>query len=506
MKENFKIVFYIGVAFLFSFLILGIFVNTYSQGLLTTEKNVVTVGSIIDQNPKQMTLDVLKNILGNTQTDGVNVNSLGFRGNEFVPIKPDNTLRIFLLGGSQMFGTGATSNDTTIPGYIQEYLDGEDYEFTIEVINSGLKGIDSRKELLLLENMLLGFNPDLVIVYDGLNDLRAGNSPKQIFDNWNSMCRLGQENNFDVIITLQPIAGFGHKLLTENELLYLQNGKDYQNNSLIDSLNQYQRYAVNLEKLQDCTNGIDLTSVFDDELDSIYIDEAHVSDIGNSIVARSLLSHISPHISKDIIQNQFTSNNIQTTNSDIFLEFEYTVGVLFSNFEKKITSLPLFLSEKNISSQKIDQYEKISIKTQSQFYENDEISIIIEITPPSENQLSKDKIIKLTTMSEKNNSIINNVTYLMTVSKNGEKVFTNYFFAKNELIIEVIHGNEENVKISGERRYELDALIMSPDSPIVISGKFFEPNSNYEFDIDLRTIHNTENFIFLNGFQAKIYP
>ena len=34
------------------------------------------------------------------------------------------------------------------------------------------------------------------------------------------MCELGQENNFDVIIALQPIAGFGNKILTKQETEY----------------------------------------------------------------------------------------------------------------------------------------------------------------------------------------------------------------------------------------------------------------------------------------------
>tara|TARA_Y100000741_G_scaffold363382_1_gene351508 strand:+ start:171 stop:1688 length:1518 start_codon:yes stop_codon:yes gene_type:complete len=505
MKENFKIVFCIVLAFLFSFLILGIFLDTYSQGLLTSEKNIITIGTIIDQNPKQITLDVLRNILDDVENDEVNINSLGFRGNEFSEIKPDNTFRIFLLGGSQMFGTGATSDNTTIPGYIEHYLSKNEYEFGIEIINSGLKGVDSRKELLLLENMLLKFSPDLVIVYDGLNDLRAGNSSGNILDNWNSMCKLGKENNFDVIITLQPIAGFGDKSLTQDELLYLQNGKDYENNSLINSLNQYEEYADNLEKLEDCTDEIDLRSVFDGELDSIYIDEAHVSDKGNSIVAKSLSNNIISNISKDTIQKQKINSEIGTTNSEMFLEFEYIVRTLFSNFEKNIILIPISPSEIDVISQEDELFKEISVKTQSQIYENDEIYIILKVFP-SEEKLSKDKIIKLTTMDKTNNSMVNNVTYLMTVSKDGEKVFTDYFFTENELVIEVIQGNEENVKISGERRYELDALIMHPDSPITISGEFLNSGSNYRFDINLRTIHNTENFIFLNGFYVEISP
>ena len=113
MKENFKIIFCLGVVFLSSFFVLGLFLDAYSQGLLTSEKNIISVGGIVNQNPKQVTLDVLQNILGDVQTDDVNINSLGFRGTEFTEIKPNNTFRIFLIGGSQMFGTGSTSDDTT---------------------------------------------------------------------------------------------------------------------------------------------------------------------------------------------------------------------------------------------------------------------------------------------------------------------------------------------------------------------------------------------------------
>ena len=94
---------------------------------------------------------------------------------------------------------------------------------------------------------------------------------------------------------------------------------------------------------------------------------------------------------------------------------------------------------------------------------------------------------------------------VLAITKNGNELFTNYFFAEDELLIEVIHDNDI-IKISGERRYTLDSLTATPNIPITISGNFFEPNSTYKFDIGLRTIHNSENFIVLNGFNAEISP
>tara|TARA_B100000029_G_scaffold64081_1_gene57397 strand:- start:325 stop:1836 length:1512 start_codon:yes stop_codon:yes gene_type:complete len=501
MKQNFKILFYICFVFILSFSFLTIFLESYYQGFLTSEKNIINVGGIATQNPKQVTLDVLKNILGESQIDEVTINSLGFRGEEFDKTKPENTFRIFLLGGSQMFGTGATSDKTTIPGYLDQYIENENYPYTTEVINSGLKGVDSQKELLLLENMLLDFQPDLVVVYDGLNDLRAENPPQQLLDNWNSICNLGASNNFDVIISLQPIAGFGNKTLTSDEKLYVQNAKNYENSPLLNSLNKYEMYAKNLNKLENCKDGLDLRTVFDNELNSIYIDEAHVSDKGNSIVAKSFHANLLTIMPKEITKQQPVINFSKSTNSEIFVDLQYIVQSISNNFAKKLTQTPFTISENtNFSENNIDT---IIAKTQSLVYDDTEIQIIIELIPTT-NDSFENREIKFKTIDKTNNLMINNVTYLITIAKNGEDLFTNYFFAEDELIIQTDYESNEKTKLSGDRRYELDAIIMNPDVPITISGSFFESNNTYEFDIRLRTIHDPDNFIILNGFYAKI--
>ena len=119
MNENIKITAIVGIAFLSSFVILGIFLEMYSEGLLTTEKKILDVENIFDQNPKQATIEVLRNFSGVSDADMININSLGFRGDEFSKIKSDRTYRIFMVGSSPMFGYGATSDETTIPGFTE---------------------------------------------------------------------------------------------------------------------------------------------------------------------------------------------------------------------------------------------------------------------------------------------------------------------------------------------------------------------------------------------------
>ena len=100
----------------------------------------------------------------------ININNLGFRGQEFSSQKPDDTYRIFFLGGSTAFGYGSTSDETAIPGYLQTMYDARDLPFEVEVINAGVNAVTSYTEYNMIKYRLLDMEPDLFIIYDGWND------------------------------------------------------------------------------------------------------------------------------------------------------------------------------------------------------------------------------------------------------------------------------------------------------------------------------------------------
>ena len=368
MKANIKITALVGIAFLSSFAILAVFLDMYSEGLLTTEKKILEVENIFDQNPKQATIDVLRNFSGDSKVDTININSLGFRGDEFSKIKPDRTYRIFMLGSSPMFGYGATSDETTIPGFTQKFLDKTDFGFDIEVINSGVQAADSSKELKLVKQKLITFSPDLIIIYDGWNDLRSNISPNELKENWESACEIGNKNNFDTIISIQPIAGFGNKKLTQQESEYAKMGESYSKKPLIESLSVYQEYAKNLSEIKTCTKTIDLREVFDNETETIYSDQGHVSDQGNAIIAKSLYNVILPIILKNKEFNIFENEK---------------------DFDNLTTSM----------------------------YDSREIVVNLELLPSTE---LDNKKIKISTYDNTHNEYVQNVTYFLSISKNNE--------------------------------------------------------------------------------------
>ena len=386
--------------------------------------------------------------------DKSNFNNLGFRGAEFSEIKPSNTYRIFMVGGSTMFGAGATSDETTIPGYLQDLLSEKDFEFDIEVINSGIQGADSNTELNLIEQKLVTLSPDLIIIYDGWNDLRANHTPMIVKENWEKICESGKKNDFDVIITLQPIAGFGNKVLTNQELKYAQTGEDYTNNLLIESLSIYQNYAKNLSEITTCTETFDIRNVFDTETGPIYWDQGHVSDRGNSIIAKSLLNTV--------------------------------FSIVSENY-----GFSIFETEKGIQ------------KTSSLLYDDREIVVTVELLPSNE---SENKKVKISTYDNTNKDDVLNVTYFLAISKNNENLLREYFFAKDGILIfDVFPDDSNQVQIFGEQQYDHNAYVMSNITPLQVIGPIFSTDGVYAFDTELRTIDNINNWVFdLSGFHSEI--
>ena len=468
MKANIKITAFVGIAFLLSFAMLAVFLEIYSVGLLTTERKILDVENIFEQNPKHATIDVLRNFSGDSDTDMININSFGFRGDEFAKIKPDKTYRIFVVGASPVFGYGATSDETTISGYMGKFLDGKDFGFDIEVINSGLQAADSNKELKLVEKRLVTFSPDLIIIYDGWNDLRSNVSPNELKENWKAICEIGKKNNFDVIISLQPIAGFGDKTLTKQELEYVKAGKSYSKKPLIESLSVYQNYAKNLSEIKTCTKTIDLSNVFDNETGTIYSDQGHVYDKGNAIVAKALYDAILPIILKNKEFNIFESEK---------------------DFDNLTTSM----------------------------YDSREIVVNLELLPSTE--LNNEKI-KISTYDNTNEKNIQNVTYFISISKNNEYLLNEHFFAQDSvLVMDVQPNNDAIVKIIGETQYadnayvtlgskyipNIDGDTLTSVTPIQLIGPIFSSNGVYTFDIELRTIDDPNNWVYsISAFHYEI--
>jgi len=100
-------------------------------------------------------------------------NSLGYRNDEFALVKPDVVYRIVVLGGSSTYDVRIEDNQETFTAQLENVLKDEYGYQNVEVINAGVPGYSSWEMLINFEFRVLDLEPDLVIVYEGTNDVHA---------------------------------------------------------------------------------------------------------------------------------------------------------------------------------------------------------------------------------------------------------------------------------------------------------------------------------------------
>lgn len=109
-------------------------------------------------------------------------NSLGFNSAEVTWKKPAGTYRIVCLGGSSTYGIGPSSTWTNWPVKLGEELAAKSSK-PIEVVNLGCQGYSTFESQINLAIRGVDLEPDLVVVYHTINDVRCALYPGVTRDN-----------------------------------------------------------------------------------------------------------------------------------------------------------------------------------------------------------------------------------------------------------------------------------------------------------------------------------
>jgi len=296
----------------------------------------------------------------NQHFDTININSNGMRGTEITKEKPHNTYRIFMVGGSTTFGSGSTSDHTTIPGFLQKKFDSEDLGFHVEVINAGFPAGWSHTEAIYIKQELLSYDPDLLIIYDGRNDIPQAknilNNPKitrieidtkidnsfldEIFyfyeksnlflktpriieDNFfkyeaesfgacykDEQCLSKMTNDWvnrwKTICEIGKKNGFDTLVILQpfrgtSDRPFNEEDRRYVNQKTQGMIFAYDSFANSLSQLNDhCSSTADLRGAFDGMPYSYYFDKAHLVDAGNEIMAEKIYDLSLPLVIKNL--------------------------------------------------------------------------------------------------------------------------------------------------------------------------------------------------------------
>ncbi|MCK5383830.1 MAG: SGNH/GDSL hydrolase family protein [Gammaproteobacteria bacterium] len=97
-------------------------------------------------------------------------NSLGYRGDEIDIPKPAGQFRIVCLGGSTTYTADVKDYRNSYPYLLEIFLNTKGYD-DVTVVNAGGGSWSSWESLINFQLRVLDLEPDLVIVYHGINDI-----------------------------------------------------------------------------------------------------------------------------------------------------------------------------------------------------------------------------------------------------------------------------------------------------------------------------------------------
>ncbi len=99
-------------------------------------------------------------------------NAKGFRGAAIQSLPSDSTYRIVCIGGSTTYTTHVKNYKESYPYLLQQYLKNRGFT-SVEVINAGVGGWNSWESFVNFQFRILPLQPDMVVIYHGLNDVHA---------------------------------------------------------------------------------------------------------------------------------------------------------------------------------------------------------------------------------------------------------------------------------------------------------------------------------------------
>ena len=303
-----------------------------------------------DQQNLQYVYEPILTLAPNQHFNTININQHGFRGDELIHSNEQN-FRIVLVGGSTIFGSGMPTDSQTIP-YELEKLFEQNYT-DIEVINAGISMITSFEELYHIKNKIFQLNPDVILVYNGANDVEykkidpeiletsdilqlkdlqqflrspvvinrylieplksnsddfnsygrensTNNLNEQLsysvasawYERMNEFCTLSSSKQIKSIVVIQPTLFHGQKPLTDYEQSI------YEKNPF--KISTFEKISDMSKNLENCSLVLNFSDIFKDTNVGIYYDRVHLNYDGNKIVASNLYEKILPIISNDI--------------------------------------------------------------------------------------------------------------------------------------------------------------------------------------------------------------
>lgn len=154
---------------------------------------------------------------GVIEDENIQLNALGYRDDVPAMPKPSDEYRVIMLGGSTVFNGSPREN--SLSGIIEANFRREGSQ-GVKVYNWGVFGAVSGQELSAIVTRAVDYTPDMVLVYDGANDLtlpfifdpRPGYPFQFMADEGGRRLLAGQWSVFDLTALLLRPSALGYTI------------------------------------------------------------------------------------------------------------------------------------------------------------------------------------------------------------------------------------------------------------------------------------------------------
>ena len=137
--------------------------DSFSFMRMKSQTNLGTSGLVKESGHPNILHELKPNLDAYFKTKPFSTNSMGQRGKEYSRTKPENTIRIAVLGDSFTMGSGLTL-EQTYPYKLEQLLNNTFENQKFEVINFGVGGYSLLDYISMINYKVRPCNPDLILV------------------------------------------------------------------------------------------------------------------------------------------------------------------------------------------------------------------------------------------------------------------------------------------------------------------------------------------------------
>ena len=184
---------------------------------------------------KQMGYELVPGSVSFEDNAWYRINQDGIRDRDYPLAKPEGTFRIAAIGDSCTFGLGLELEDTW-PKQLERELRKNDPR--LEVINFGVMGYNTPNEAERIQDKVLKYSPDLIIIGYSLNDIGVLSRQRTV---------LATYKGYDSFLTTGN--GFVDRLLTHSKTYMLIKNRLFLGKTNPNRHQQYSKDGRNLIKL-----------------------------------------------------------------------------------------------------------------------------------------------------------------------------------------------------------------------------------------------------------------